>query len=161
MGSDSHLENSLGKIKARDFTLKVLAYPDKLAHLVSSHNGSEHVQLADLKGHNLLINFWASWCLSCKEEAPTLDKIWQNYANHGLVVMGVVLHDDPVIALEYAQSTAKNYLIAYDETGKMSIDYGLTGVPETLFITKDAFVYTKVVGPINPLKSNQMIKAML
>lgn len=161
MGSDSDLENSKGQIRARDFTLKVLAYPDELQDIITTRNNEFFIDLHTLKGYDLVINFWASWCASCKQEAPLIEKIWQLYKKTGVVVMGVVIHDDPVTAYEYARATHKSYLIAYDERSKMSIDYGLTGVPETLFINKDSHVFTKVVGPLDPLKASNTLNQML
>lgn len=161
LGSDSNLETAGGTVKARNFSIKALAYPPELHHLITTQDGRDTLDLAQLQGHHLMINFWASWCLSCKQEAPIIDQIWRDYAPQNLIVIGVVLHDDPTVALKYAQSTGKNYIIAYDESAKMSIDYGLTGVPETLFINKNSYVHTKVVGPLHPAKTTSIIAGML
>lgn len=159
LGSEANLDS--GKVKARNFSLQVLAYPPELRHLISTQGGKDTLDLATLQGHHLMINFWASWCLSCKQEAKIIDQIWRDYTHQNLIVIGVVLHDDPTTALEYARMTGKEYIIAYDESAKMSIDYGLTGVPETLFISEHTYVHTKVVGPLHPEKTTTIIAAML
>ena len=159
---DLRLVNSKGTVKARDFSLQILAYP--LAHSKESEamaGGQQgYVNLEQLKGKAVMINFWASWCQSCSLEAPLVEAIWKRYGQK-LVVIGVVLQDDPDAAVAFAKQTGKSYLIAYDPDGTMSIDYGITGVPETLFIDSQSFVYTKVTGPLETSQAEQIITAML
>lgn len=155
---DLRLVNSKGTIKARDFSLQVLAYPKGTNPLADGQQ--ESLDLQQLKGKAVMINFWASWCQSCSLEAPLVEAIWKRYGQN-LVVIGVVLQDDPDAAVAFAKQTGKSYLLAYDPGGTMSIDYGVTGVPETLFIDSQSFVYTKVTGPLQASQAEQIITAML
>lgn len=154
-GADSPLRNSQGTIAARHFHIPILLTPKYWTLPYLSQN-SKHISLSDIQGYPTIINFWASWCTTCAEESPMLKQVWSIYAtNTSLQMIGVVLHDDPKKAREYAQTTEKNYMIAYDGDGKMAIDYGVSGVPETIFILPSGKVYDKVVGA---LSSHTLIK---
>ncbi|MCY4380535.1 MAG: TlpA disulfide reductase family protein [Proteobacteria bacterium] len=162
-GSDAPWQDSFGKLAAKHFRLEILFAPDELSYLKTTTLSDQkpHVSLQDLRGKITVINFWASWCDSCAEESPLLESLWQTYKQDNFVVMGVVLHDDPVYAKEHAKKSGKTYLIAYDSQDRMSIDYGVTGVPETLFINENSHVYTKVVGPLDHDQTTQIVTNMI
>ncbi|MBC7661902.1 MAG: redoxin domain-containing protein [Chitinophagaceae bacterium] len=106
--------------------------------------------LADFKGRPVILNFWASWCYSCRAEASDFEAFWQRYKDKGLVVAGIAIQDTPDAALQFAHSFGKTYMLGLDaEDGKSAIDYGVTGVPETFFINKDGIVIHKEAGPVS------------
>ncbi len=132
---------------------------DKQAHAfqVSWVQGQEHLRsprpegfgLADFKGRPLILNFWASWCYSCRSEAQDFEAFWQKYKDKGIGVAGIAIQDTPEAALQFAKSFGKTYMLGLDsEDGKAAIDYGVTGVPETFFINKDGVVIHKEAGPV-------------
>lgn len=108
----------------------------------------EKIFLRDLRGRLVVLNFWASWCVSCREEARELETFWQRVREQGVIVMGVAIQDTPEAARDFAKTHGKSYPIAIDNSGKTSLDYGVSGVPETFIIDKDGFIRHKETGPV-------------
>lgn len=108
----------------------------------------ESIDLADLKGAPVIINFWASWCSSCAEEAKALEAFWKA---HGLElkILGIAVHDRAEDVQVSVKSHGKTYAIGFDEEGRVALNYGVTGVPETVFINAQGLVIHKEVGPVN------------
>jgi cytochrome c biogenesis protein CcmG, thiol:disulfide interchange protein DsbE len=95
------------------------------------------LSLASYRGRPVIINFWASWCIPCKEEAPLLESVWKQYRDRGLVVLGVDINDVRSEARRFARENEMSYPLAYDGPGETTTDYGLTGVPETFFVARN------------------------
>lgn len=105
--------------------------------------------LQDFQGRPLILNFWASWCYSCRAEASDFEAFWQRYKDKGLLVAGVAIQDTPEAATSFARAFGKTYLLGLDsEDGKAAIDYGVTGVPETFFINRQGVIIHKEAGPV-------------
>ena len=101
------------------------------------------VSLADIKGKPAIINVWASWCPSCKEEHPTLVEL----SKQGIPIIGLNYKDDPQDALAYwAKSSNPFSLIIPDRKGDIGIDLGVYGAPETYLIDANANVRYRYVG---------------
>jgi cytochrome c biogenesis protein CcmG/thiol:disulfide interchange protein DsbE len=94
------------------------------------------LSLASYRGRPVVLNFWASWCVPCKEEAPLLEAVWRRYRDRGLVVLGIDINDLRSDARRFARQNRMSYPLAFDGVGKTSTDYGLTGVPETFFVAR-------------------------
>jgi cytochrome c biogenesis protein CcmG/thiol:disulfide interchange protein DsbE len=94
------------------------------------------LSLASYRGRPVVLNFWASWCVPCKEEAPLLESVWRRYRDRGLVVLGVDINDLRSDARRFARQNGMSYPLVFDGVGKTSTDYGLTGVPETFFVAR-------------------------
>ncbi len=105
------------------------------------------VDLAGLRGKPVLINFWGSWCVPCKDEAPVLAQAWQKYQNSGVQFVGVAIWDKPDAARAFARSAGAAWLNGLDNDGKIAIDYGVYGVPESFFISRDGILADRYVGP--------------
>lgn len=110
--------------------------------------GRTEISPAAVKGRPMVINFWASWCLPCRDEAPILQKLSQEYSPKGVVFLGVAYQD----RLEDSNTFLKRYGITYpngpDTSGEISIEYGTTGIPETWFIGADGTVRYKYIRPL-------------
>jgi len=102
--------------------------------------------LSDLRGRYVVVNFWASWCIPCKEEAPLLERAWTTYRDRGLVVVGVNIQDLEPEARRFIARTGATYLQVRDGDGRVSRAYGITGVPETFFLTRDGRILSKFPG---------------
>jgi cytochrome c biogenesis protein CcmG/thiol:disulfide interchange protein DsbE len=108
------------------------------------------LSLSDLRGKAVVINFWASWCGPCKDEAPELERAWREHRDEGLVVLGVNFNDARSAARAFMDETGMTYPVVVDPDGDVVVDYGLTGVPETFFVDRRGrLVGTHIAGPVN------------
>jgi len=101
---------------------------------------------ADLRaGEVVLVNYWASWCAPCRAEHPNLEKL----ADRGIPIYGVNYKDKPENALGFLAELGNPFArLGADPTGRMAIDWGLYGVPETYVIAGDGTVMLRFAGPI-------------
>ena len=97
----------------------------------------------DLEGSPVVINFWASWCIPCKEEAKLLQDTYERYRSEGVVFLGVNIKDANVDAQTFIEEYGITYPVVSDPTEVLADDLGVKGIPETFFIDADgAFVGT-------------------
>ncbi|MBI2202596.1 MAG: TlpA family protein disulfide reductase [Candidatus Rokubacteria bacterium] len=107
------------------------------------------VSLAAHRGKVVVVNFWASWCYpACYEEAPVLERGWRGYRDRGLVVIGVDIQDTPEAGQKFIRDFGLTFPNARDPAGKVSIDYGVYGVPETFFVDRKGRIRAKHVGAV-------------
>lgn len=124
--------------------------------------GGGEVSLADLKGKPVVLNFWASWCYpACYEEAPLLEATWKRFRERGLMVVGVDIQDKEANALEFIRRFGFTFPNAPDPGSKVSIDYGVYGVPETYFIDRQGRIAYKHVGALTPALLETQAQALL
>lgn len=135
--------SQIGKMAA-DFQIESL---DGAAWLPKTRD--DKIFLNDLRGKLVVLNFWASWCVSCREEARELETFWQRVREQGIIVLGVAIQDTPDAAREFAKNHGKTYPIAIDNSGKTSLDYGVSGVPETFIIDRAGVIRHKETGPVS------------
>ena len=108
------------------------------------------VRLSDYRGKAVVLNFWASWCIPCREEAPLLEAAWQALKNRDVVVLGVNIQDTQEAAKAFIRDFRQTFPNGRDATGKITIDYGVYGIPETFFIDRQGRITAKVIGPLGP-----------
>jgi cytochrome c biogenesis protein CcmG/thiol:disulfide interchange protein DsbE len=107
------------------------------------------VDLAALRGKVVVLNFWASWCYpACYEEAPALERAWRAYRDRGVMVVGVDIQDKDEAARKFIGDFSLSFVNAPDRGGKVSVDYGVYGVPETFFIDRNGRIRAKHVGAV-------------
>ena len=94
------------------------------------------VALDDLKGKAVVVNFWASWCIPCRDEAPVLQKTYERYRDRGLVVLGVDVNDFKADARRFMKRYGITYPVAYDGKGSTVGKWGVRGFPETFFVDR-------------------------
>lgn len=114
---------------------------------------------ADLRdGQVKLVNFWASWCAPCRAEHPNLTKLQAE----GVTIYGVNYKDKPEGALGFLAELGNPFAaLGADETGRMGIDWGLYGVPETFIIDGEGKVVERFPGPITERVLDSVIRAGL
>jgi cytochrome c biogenesis protein CcmG/thiol:disulfide interchange protein DsbE len=106
------------------------------------------ISLQDLRGKPVVINFWASWCPPCRIEAPLIERTWRAYKDRDLIFLGINIQDRKQDALNYIREFAITYPNGPDPTGEISIDYGVSGLPVTFFVSRDGKVVRRWVGAI-------------
>ena len=110
---------------------------------------AESLDLADFKGVPLILNFWASWCTTCAQESRILEAYWKAHASNGVRFLSVAVHDTREDALYSIKQHGKTYPIGFDAEGRAALNFGVTGVPETIFINAQGLVVHKELGPVN------------
>jgi len=108
------------------------------------------MRLSDLKGRVVVVNFWASWCGPCRDEAPVLEALWQSYKDKGVVLVGIAYTDTEREAKAFITEFNQTYPNALDIGTKISEDYHIQGVPETFVINKQGEIVKFFMIPLRP-----------
>ena len=106
------------------------------------------IGLEDLRGKAVFLNFWASWCPPCRAEARTLEAAWQKYKGQDVIFLGVNIQDRDEDARAFLKEFGITYLNGWDPTGRVAVDYGVWGIPETFFIDREGRITFKQVGAL-------------
>ncbi len=116
-----------------------------------------HVTLADYDGKVLLLNVWATWCLPCREEMPSMQRLYDNFAPEDFEIAAISIDAMPGETdqagnpggdpLGFAQELGLTFPILLDPSGDIQRVYRTTGVPESFVIGTDGVIYKKVAGP--------------
>jgi cytochrome c biogenesis protein CcmG/thiol:disulfide interchange protein DsbE len=117
--------------------------------------------LASLKGKPVYLNFYATWCGPCNEEAPFIGKLSDKYRTRGLVVLGVNELEDPRKAKEFLAKYHLTYDAVVDSDGTLGKDYGAIGLPVHVFIDRNGIVKTYRLGEMNRDEIESAIKGIL
>lgn len=122
---------------------------------------NDSMRLSDLRGSVVLVNFWASWCIPCREEHPVLLEGAKTYMPKGVKFVGITYNDKPEDSRNWLQEMGQAYPTLVDVGTHVGIDYGITGVPETFVLSKQGIVAFKKFGPITTQELNQKLDSLL
>ena len=119
------------------------------------HNMQTKFSKSDLQGKVWMLNVWASWCVACRQEHPVL----VNMARNGEIpVYGLNYKDTPTQAKRWLEEHGNPYEISIvDYDGKVGIDYGVYGVPESFLIDKQGIIRHKVIGPLSSIELRKCV----
>ncbi len=135
------------RVNPRDIPSPLVGRP-AAAFALTTFEGAP-LSLETERGKVIVVNFWASWCYpACYEEAPVLERNWRAYRDRGVVVIGVDIQDREEAARKFIKDFGLTFPNARDVTGKVSVDYGVYGVPETFFIDRRGRIRAKHVGAV-------------
>ena len=109
----------------------------------------ETVRLSDLRGKTVLVDFWASWCLPCRAEARDLEAAWKRQGDD-VVFLGINIQDSKAEALKFIDEFGITFVNGQDPDGKVSVDYGVWGIPEAFFVSPTGRITYKHVGAVPP-----------
>jgi peroxiredoxin len=134
MPSYRHGESSIAGRKAQDFAVMVYGKP---------------ARLSDFRGKVLVLNFWASYCGSCVEEIPDLDRLQRRIAGRGGVVLGVSVDESCANYLEFLRKHPVAFQTTCEEpaTKRLAELYGSFMIPETYVIDREGKIARKIIGP--------------
>jgi len=115
---------------------------------------------ADLRGHGVtLVNFFASWCIPCRAEHPMLEKLVRD---GGVRLVGINYKNKPEEARAWLATLGNPYArLGADESGRVAIDWGVYGVPETFIVDNEGRIRYRQLGPLTPEAIKDTIKPML
>ncbi|MBI5848394.1 MAG: TlpA family protein disulfide reductase [Nitrospirae bacterium] len=122
------------------------------------------LDMAQLKGKVVFVNFWASWCMPCKEEMPSIEALHRELQKNDTFLMVTILYKDDVrTAAAYMQANGYTFPLFTDTNGISAKQYGVTGVPETYLIDKKGALRKRVIGPAdwNSSEAKAFINSLL
>jgi cytochrome c biogenesis protein CcmG/thiol:disulfide interchange protein DsbE len=135
------------RVNPRDIPSPLLGRP--AAPFALQTFDGESVSMDGLRGKVAVVNFWASWCYpACYEEAPVLERGWRAYRDRGVMIVGVDIQDKPEAAQKFIRDFGLTFPNAQDTSGKVSVEYGVYGVPETFFLDRQGRIRVKHVGAV-------------
>ncbi len=139
----------------REVPSPLIGKPAPAFTLPQLHDATKNFSVVDMTGRVWLLNVWASWCVSCREEHPVLVEL----AKTGSVpIIGLDYKDQVADGKQWLEKLGNPYILsAVDSDGRVGIDYGVYGVPETYVIDKQGIIRMKHTGPITPASLAQTI----
>ncbi|HWC30253.1 MAG TPA: TlpA disulfide reductase family protein [Dehalococcoidia bacterium] len=125
----------------------------------------ESVRLSDLQGQPLVVNFWATWCTTCRAETPDLIAMYEAYRDAGLVLLGVNLRENEGAVSEFVEDFGISYPILFDRDGDVAGTWRIggpnQGVPSTYFIDRDGVVRKIVFGTVTKKLADEGLALIL
>lgn len=119
----------------------------------------EEVSLSDYAGKSVIINFWASWCPPCRDEAPILNEFHEQASERDdVVLLGIAVWDEEAESRSFMQQYNLSFTNLSDESGSVLIDYGVYGIPETYFISPEGRLVGKYRGPLESSEHIQELR---
>ena len=120
------------KFKAPDFSLKNLK--------------GEVVNLENLKGKIVFLNFWATWCPACRDEMPSMEKLYTKFKDKDFIMLAVNLREKPKTVSSFKEEYRLNFLILLDTDGLVSYRYGVRAIPATFLVDREGYLIGRAVG---------------
>jgi peroxiredoxin len=131
--------------------------------LVTYDTQGNLVRLSALRGRPVWLNFWGSWCPPCRAEFPEIQAAWEQLQPQGLVMLGIAVREDPLVAQEYATLVGGTFPVLadpayiasllpegeYEEARKLLTSYTINNYPTHIFIDRDGIVRHVVLSPVN------------
>jgi cytochrome c biogenesis protein CcmG, thiol:disulfide interchange protein DsbE len=118
-----------------------------------------HIALSELRGVPIVLNFWASWCPPCREEAPRLERRWHAARADGVLFLGLDMQDLSGDARDFLGEFRVSYPNVRDRGDDVAREWGVTGLPETFFISRRGRVVAHVIGAISAQQLGDGIRA--
>jgi cytochrome c biogenesis protein CcmG/thiol:disulfide interchange protein DsbE len=142
-------------LNPREVPSPLIDKPAPAFTLAQLHAPAKPFGVPDMSGKVWLLNVWASWCVSCREEHPILVQLAKNNV---VPIVGLNYKDQRDDALAWLQKFGDPYALSVSDTsGVVGINYGVYGVPETFVIDKAGVIRYKQIGPVTPQALEQKI----
>lgn len=142
-------------LNPREVPSPLIDKPAPMFNLSQLHEPGKQFSPQEMKGQVWLLNVWASWCVSCKVEHPVLMAL----SRQNIVpIYGLDYKDDREAGMAWLREGGNPYVLsAVDKEGRIGIDYGVYGVPETYVIDKEGIIRYKQIGPVTQLSLHEKI----
>ena len=119
------------------------------------------LQLSDLRGHPVWINFWDTWCPPCRAENPDIEAVYEAHKDEGLIVVALSVGESQSTVKGYAQRAGLNYLIGLDSATDVAAQYRLVGVPTHVFVDADGIIRDLQIGGLSKKAMEAKVAAIL
>ena len=105
------------------------------------------ISISDFRGKIIVVDFWSSWCAPCRAEGPILAETYETWRDRGVEFIGIAIWDEQGPVEDFIERNGIEYVNGIDPSGTISIDFGVSGIPEKFFINTKGEIVRKVVGP--------------
>lgn len=124
---------------------------------------AKKISLSDFRGKLVFLNFWASWCIPCREEMPQMERLYQQYKGNGFVILAVNVKDVREDAIAFVKELKLTYPTVFDPDGEVGVLYGAWGLPATYLIGPKGEGLARMWGPAtwDSPGAKQLIKDLL
>jgi thiol-disulfide isomerase/thioredoxin len=119
------------------------------------------LQLSSYRGKVVLLDFWATWCVPCREEIPHFVELQQRYGDRGLQIIGVSMDDSPEPVRDFYQQFHMNYPVVMGTAKTGELYGGVLGLPIAFVIGKDGLIYSKKIGAADMAVLEREIQKLL
>ena len=103
--------------------------------------------LSDLRGKVVFVNFWATWCSPCREEMPSMQRLYKKMPKDKFEMIALFNRDNPEVVKNFISQLGLTFPIWSDESNILGARYGITGLPETFIVDKNGIIREKFIGP--------------
>lgn len=118
-------------------------------------------RLSDQRGKVVIVNFWASWCGPCRDEAPILQSVWERYRDRGVVLVGVAYLDSDPDSRAFIEEFGITYPNGPDVATRISDQYRIQGVPETFVVDQNGDIARFIIAPVQPGQLDAIVDELL
>ena len=140
------LSNAVYTQAAENQTLPKLAKPFPAPDFSLQGEDGNTYRLSSYRGQVVVMNFWATWCPPCREEMPSMERLWQKVKGKGIMVLGVNVGEDADIIFEFTGQYPVSFALPMDIDGKVIASYPVRGLPTTYIIDPSGMVTYRAVG---------------
>jgi cytochrome c biogenesis protein CcmG/thiol:disulfide interchange protein DsbE len=113
-------------------------------------SGKTQVKLEDLKGHTVLLHFWASWCAPCREEKPILEELVNRHQDGSLIVVGISSYETAIALRDSGMLAEAPFTVLLDEEGETALAYKIRAIPQSVLIDGTGRIRYRVKGKLSP-----------
>lgn len=122
--------------------------PDFKLNQINPNNSLDSIQLADLKGKGVMLNFWATYCPPCEEEMPYMQNVYQEYREKGIEIVSVNLDSTEPVVQNFIKEYGLDFPVLRDSDGSVRELYTVGPIPSTVFIDADGKIVRRVEGAL-------------
>jgi thiol-disulfide isomerase/thioredoxin len=146
---------------APNFDARIIANAENLGVMGGDGSPPARVELSSLRGHPVVLDFWATWCGPCQAEAPIVNTIAQRYKDKGLVVIGVNTSDEDGLAERFVRKKGLSFPNVYDENNTIARQYGVSSLPTLVVVSKTGKVVAIRRGVTSDSALDELIRRHL